>query len=107
MRTDLERLRPAPWRSGRWLAAVAAVLLLALGLTLAGVRLGWFAAPSSTVELKQRKVTANPPGDPVVRGSISPDGRSVAYADLAGIHVRRIDTGDTLFFPPPKDSCFR
>jgi len=107
MRADLERLRPAPWRSARWLAAAAAVLLLALGLTLAGVRLGWFAAPSSTVELKQRKVTANPPGDPVVRGSISPDGGSVAYADLAGIHVRRIDTGDTLFFPPPRDSCFR
>ena len=107
MRADLDRLRPAPWRGGRWLAAVAAALLLALGLTMAGVRLGWFATPSPTVESTQRKVTANPTGDPVVRGSISPDGRSVAYADLSGIHVRRIDTGDTLLFPPPSGSCFR
>ncbi|MEK7406163.1 MAG: serine/threonine-protein kinase [Acidobacteriota bacterium] len=107
LRADLERLRPVPWRGARWLAAVAAALLVALGVTLTGVRLGWFGTPSSTPVLTQRKVTANPPGDPVIRGSISPDGQSVAYADRAGIHVRRIDTGETRSFPAPEDSCFR
>ncbi|MBI3682176.1 MAG: serine/threonine protein kinase [Acidobacteria bacterium] len=107
LRADLERLRPAPRRLARWSLAVAAALLLALGVTLAGVRLGWFGTQSPTLELTQRKVTANPAGDPVIRGSISPDGQSVAYADLAGIHVRRIDTGETRSFPAPEDSCFR
>ncbi len=107
LRADLERLRPAPGRLARWSLAVAAALLLALGVTLTGVRLGWFGTPSSTPELTQRKVTANPAGDPVIRGSISPDGQSVAYGDRAGIHIRRIDTGETRSFPAAEDSCFR
>ena len=54
-----------------------------------------------------RQVTASPDEDPVLRTSISPDGQSVAYPDLTGIHVRRIATGETRSFPPPEDTCFR
>jgi eukaryotic-like serine/threonine-protein kinase len=107
LQADLERLRmPASWRS-RWLAAAAAALLLSLGVTLIGLRLGWFGEPSAMPELKARQVTSNPPEDPVPRAAISPDGASLAYVDLSGLHIRRIDTGETRSFPPPENCCFR
>jgi eukaryotic-like serine/threonine-protein kinase len=106
LRADLEGLRmPASWR-GRWLLAVAA-LLLSLGVALAGLRLGWFGEASATPELKVRQVTNNPPEDPIPRASISPDGASLAYVDLTGLHIRRIETGETRTFPPPENCCFR
>jgi serine/threonine protein kinase len=107
LRADVERLRrPASWRS-RWPAAVAAALLLSLGITLTGMRLGWFGASSEMPELKIRQMTNSPPEDPVPRASISPDGKSLAYVDLAGLHIRRIDTGETRSFRPPENCCFR
>ena len=54
-----------------------------------------------------RQLTANPPEDPVMQASLSPDGKTVAYEDFAGIHLRRIDTGETRVIPPPPDYCFR
>jgi hypothetical protein len=88
--------------------ALAASFVLALAVTLAGLRLGWFVSPSTTPELIPRQVTANPLEDPVQRASISPDGAYLAYTDLAGIHIRRIDTGETRLIPPPNgESCFR
>jgi eukaryotic-like serine/threonine-protein kinase len=108
LRTDLERLRPAMSRGARWPVLVAAVLLIALGLTLVGLRIGWFGSPSTAPDLLPRQLTANPLEDPVVRASISPDGAYLAYTDLAGIHVRRIDTGEThLIAPPDEEYCFR
>jgi len=108
LRADLERLKPAPSRAVRWLEALAASFVLALAVTLAGLRLGWFGSPSTTPELIPRQVTANPLEDPVQRASISPDGAYLAYTDLAGIHIRRIDTGETRLIPPPnEESCFR
>ena len=107
LRAHLERLRPAASRGARWPAMVAAGLVLAVGLTAAGVRLGWFGSLSTTPELIPRQVTANPPEDRVRRAWISPDGAYLAYTDLAGIHVRRIDTGETRLIPSPSDSCFR
>jgi eukaryotic-like serine/threonine-protein kinase len=107
LRSDLERLRPVPSRGALW-AAVAAALVLALGVTLGGVKFGWFGALSTTPELIQRQVTANPLEDAVRRVAISADGTYLAYTDLAGIHIRRIDTGDTRLIPPPSpEYCFR
>jgi len=108
LRTELERLRPAPSRGIRWPEAVAAVFVLALAITLAGVKLGWFGAPPRAPELIPRQVTANPLEDPVTRAAISPDRAYLAYTDLAGINIRRIDTGQTRIIPPPnEESCFR
>ncbi len=107
LRADLERLRPVRKRAARWLMAVAAALLVALGVTLIGARSGWFAGPLSTVELTPRQVTANPVEDPVAKAGISPDGQSLAYTDLAGLHIRRIDTGEIRTIPPPEGCCFR
>ncbi|MCZ2080291.1 MAG: serine/threonine protein kinase [Bryobacterales bacterium] len=103
---DLGRLRrPASWRY-RWLTA-AATLVTALGMTVVGVRFGWFGTPPPAPDFTPRQVTANPAEDPVIRASISPDGRFLSFQDLAGIHIRSIETGSTRSIPPPEGTCFR
>jgi hypothetical protein len=100
-----------PWLNSRradrltWIAVGVATVALAAG-GFAGSRLGWFAV-ESRADPTPRQVTANPPEDPVMQASLSPDGRTVAYGDFAGIHLRRIDTGETGLVPPPNDYCFR
>jgi Tol biopolymer transport system component len=44
--------------------------------------------------LKQRQLTSNSFENPV-GGTISPDGKYLAYADRVGIHIKLIDTGET------------
>jgi len=61
--------------------------------------------PSSTAEfpeLRQRQLTANVSANAVVSGAISPDGRYLAYADLNGIHVKLIETGEIQNVPQPE-----
>jgi hypothetical protein len=55
-------------------------------------------------ELKQRQITANPLEDPVWSAAISPDSQYVAYADLSGVHIRLITTGETRRLPMPPDT---
>ncbi len=106
MRADLERLRAPP--RGRWLATASVALLTALVVMVAGTKLGWFGGESPVPQLTPRQVTANPPEDPVMIASVSPDGQSVAYEDFAGIHLRRIDSGETRLIPPQsEDFCYR
>lgn len=85
-------------------AGILAVPVLALGL-------GWYAwrhagqQPEPTRQ--QVQVTANPINDPIFRAAISPDGKYLAYGDLAGIHLREIESGETYSFPTPERFCFR
>jgi len=78
------------------------VLILAGIVLLTGVAVGgwWIAStrrgpggPPRQPTVMQ--LTANPPDLPVKSARISSDGRYLAYADAAGIHVRVIDTGET------------
>jgi eukaryotic-like serine/threonine-protein kinase len=66
--------------------------------------LAWFllrrpALPPS--ELTQTRLTFNSSERPVWNSAISPDGKYLAYADSAGIHVRLISTGDERLIPRP------
>jgi serine/threonine protein kinase len=107
LRADLERLPPAPSHTVLW-SLIAAALVLTLGAALATMKSGWFGALSATPELFPRQVTANPLEDPVIRASISQDGLRLAYTDLAGIHVRTLDTGETRLISAPDESyCYR
>jgi len=107
LHADLEELRPKP-RAARWPLAVGAAVVTGAIALVVGVRSGWFGEPPArTLELTPRQVTANPADDPVLRTAISPDGQYLAYADLTGIHLRRIDTGETRSIPPPPGFCFR
>jgi len=58
--------------------------------------------PAQRAEPKFRRLTANPPGNPVTGARISPDGKFLAYADQAGIRLQLIDTGETRTIPRPQ-----
>jgi serine/threonine protein kinase len=94
--------RPRHKRALVIVAIIISALAGALGL--------WRWAVPSRPEarmLLQRSVTANPPENPVYAAAISPDGRYLAYADLTGVFVRLLATGETHALPLPEGFCFR
>jgi eukaryotic-like serine/threonine-protein kinase len=112
LRADLEALERGTesgrsaalrWRFGLAAAVAAAVLA---GIVIA-FWAGWFTRKTSVPQPELTQLTANPAADPVFVAAISPDGRYLAYADLAGFHVRLIDTGESRLFPAPPGVCFR
>ena len=84
--------------------AIVAILAIAAGIVL--WRLSVPANPGARM-LMQRSITANPPENPVYAAAISPDGRSLAYADFTGVFVRLLETGETHSLPLPQSFCFR
>ena len=87
----------APPASRRWAylpAALAAVS--ALGLLIA-----WILKPPPRLEMKERRLTANPSENAVLQGIVSPDGRYLAYSDQMGMHLTLIATGETRDIPQP------
>src|SRR5229473_2420242 len=57
--------------------------------------------PPPPKDWKLRQLTTNPPENSVTSGSLSPDGKYLAYSDAGGIHVKLIETGETSLIPPP------
>ena len=105
--TAVAAVRPAARRK-YWLAT-AGVATLVLVAVVAGLRFGWFEMekPAAAPEIQRRQLTANPQEDPVLRAALSPDGQYLAYADLTGIHLRLIATGESRSLKLPPDFCFR
>jgi serine/threonine protein kinase len=84
-----------------WRLVVAGAVTL---LVAAGIVLWSHSYPSPVVpELKQRQLTNNSSENSVSGGSISPDGEYLAYADLQGIHIKQIETGEARAVPQPKE----
>ena len=106
-------LPPAPVRKSkprRWvMPAVAGAALAVVALLVAAYFGGWFtsAHPYSQAELKPQQLTANSSEDPVADTSISPDGKYLLYADLEGLHLKLMATGETQSLPIPESFCFR
>jgi Tol biopolymer transport system component/DNA-binding winged helix-turn-helix (wHTH) protein len=75
------------WRIG---LAVAGVLAMGTGA-------GWVAARhfNPRVEIREQRLTANGPDDPVLKALISADGKYLAFADRSGMFLRVISTGET------------
>jgi eukaryotic-like serine/threonine-protein kinase len=97
MRADLERLRQEikPKRARtRWVLAVGGLfgLMAIVGATFWHQNLS---SQAALPEVKQRQLTSNSSENAVVSGAISPDGKYLAYADLQGMHIKLIDTGET------------
>ena len=81
-------------------ASIGAVALMAIFL----IALGWLllrrpAAPPP--ELTQRRLTSNSSENPVQSGTISPDGKYLAYSDAAGIHLKLLSSGEERLVPRP------
>jgi len=67
------------------LAIVATIALMPRGLT------SWLRLS----EFTETPLTTNSSEAPLTAAAVSPDGKYVAYADLAGIHLRVLDSGET------------
>jgi DNA-binding winged helix-turn-helix (wHTH) protein/Tol biopolymer transport system component len=78
----------------------AAIIVLLVALGFAWWR--WRPGPSERRTAPvQRQITWNPPEDWVAASAISPDGRYVAYADVTGLAVRSLHSGETRSIPLP------
>src|SRR5439155_20427437 len=75
-----------------------------LAIAAVAIAVSWFLwNPSrSPVELKQQQLTANSPENPLVDGALSPDGKYLAYADVSGIHLKLVASGETRKLPLPE-----
>ena len=105
MRTDLEALKRelelahrAWWKT---IGAAGVVLFMAT----AGL---WFArhlsqSPAALPELKLRQLTSNLSENGDANGTISRDGKYLAYADRLGMHLKLIETGETQTIPEPEE----
>ena len=104
-RTNLPIAQPSPLDSGRDFGASGHrarrlwPILIAIPVVLLLVGFGsWYflrgRGPGPVPEMKQRRLTANPPSNPLSGAVISPDGKYLAYADGFGLHVKLIDTGE-------------
>jgi Tol biopolymer transport system component len=81
------------------IGTVASLALVAAGLATAWLLLR--RPPQAPTELTQQRLTFNSSDNPVVSGSISRDGKYLAYSDMAGIHVKLLATGDERVIPKP------
>ena len=87
-------------------------LAIAALVVVAALAAGYFAfftkhGPFTEADLKPQAVTSNSSEDPVAGVSISPDGKYLLFADLEGLHLRLMSTGETQTLPTPESFCFR
>ena len=84
----------------RWVPASAAVLaLLIAGAIFLSVRRS---QPPALLQIKLRQLTTNSWENSVKSGTISPDGKYLAYLDAQGMHVKDIEGGMTQALAPPE-----
>ena len=125
MRTDLQRLNRdmeltelrladttaasqliAPKRQIKLTRLMIAIVILAIAGAIVFWRLSLPLHREARI-LMQRRITTNPPENPVYAAAVSPDGRYLAYADFTGVFVRLFETGETHSLPLPQSFCFR
>lgn len=102
LRTDLELLeRDILPKALNFRRSAAAVVVLILLLVAAAF---WYTkrTPLLVPDLKLRQITFNSNENSVTGGSISPDGRYLAYSDAKGMHIKLVGTEETRSVPQPE-----
>ncbi len=87
-------LAPAPERKSFLLSHRIAIASFALIVIAVLVGAMW-RLPMRRMDIVESKLTANSPENSVSGAAISPDGRYLAYADITGVYVKLIRTGET------------
>jgi serine/threonine protein kinase/Tol biopolymer transport system component len=87
-------------RRWKWiLGDLVVILLVGIGVT-------WWVRrsvhPQPPLELREKRLTANPSEYGVSFGSISPDGKYLAYSDRRGLYLMLIETGEMRTVPQPE-----
>ena len=106
MRADLESLQQEiepRTRTRRWVTAAAGVAVLFVASAAF-----WFAkrqlqSSAALPQLKLQQLTSSTSENAVDNGAISPDGKYLAYADRVGMHIKRLETGETQNIPQPDE----
>jgi serine/threonine protein kinase/Tol biopolymer transport system component len=95
---DFKTLENLPSAQVRMMAisATALVLLAIIGFFWTSRR-----APQEFPRMKLSQLTANSSENPVDAASISPNGETLAYDDLKGIHLKTLGTNQIRDIPPP------
>ena len=107
LRSDLEALqktikRRSPHRF--WiLAAGALIAVLGIVTSLRIAKRLQSRSVAAPPNIKLRQLTFNSFENRVTSGAISPDGRFVAYADVNGMYVMTLQTGETRLIPEPDE----
>ncbi len=99
VRTVLESLKPDLELKAHSSRGQKLFVGIALSILLASA-VFWFVKrwPSSAVparDLRVRELTFNSPEKGPATGSISPDGKYLAYSDASGIHIQLLETGES------------
>ena len=92
----------SPPRKWKWWAVSSACLIVLATVVLRRPKPTDQSRMLPGVDIKQIQLTANSSENPVSSAAISPDGKYLAYADLTGIHIRLIETGDVNNIPQPE-----
>ena len=120
IRTDLKRLKrdtssgraeampPSPQALVPVKRRTKTAIGIAIAIIITLITAAWFvfrrtAKPSAetSAELTLKRLTFNSSENPIGSASLSPDGRYLAYDDLAGIHVKLLSTGEERVIPKP------
>lgn len=84
-----------------------AIGLAAAGAVIAGVLVWSLNKPSKTIsvtpEIALHQLTTNSSENPVIGGSISPDGKYLAYSDSKALHIKIMDSGEIRTLPQPEE----
>jgi eukaryotic-like serine/threonine-protein kinase len=92
-KTDRRKL----WKIGLSAALAITTLLFVTSVVRILIR-----RPPAERDLQQLQLTANSRENAVANGTISPDGRYLAYWDVKGIHLQLIATGEMRTIPQPE-----
>ena len=106
IRADLETLRPEISPSNRlrnWIFAAGMIAALATGGAIFWSAKHLSPAAPGLHDVKLTQLTANSAENPVSSGSISPDGKYLAYTDLQGMHIKLVGSDDAQSIPLPAE----
>ena len=106
MRADLEslRLETRPGHRAGWrklVLAAGVLLILSTGAYRLATRQP--SPPVAPSQIRFRQLTSVSSENGPVGGTISPDGRYLAYSDRLGMHLQLVKTGETQSIAPPEE----
>jgi serine/threonine protein kinase len=109
MRANLGTLKRElePEHRSRWRTVAAGIGVTFSLLLLIASAAFWFTkrqpqSPPALPDVRLRQLTTNSSENAVISGSISPDGKYLAFTDRLGMHLKLIETGETRAIPQPE-----